>query len=329
MICKQAPASIATANCELRHPGDFALWKLAKSDEPSWPSPWGDGRPGWHIECTVMASQLLGKSFDIHGGGDDLKFPHHENEIAQAEANGLSFAQRWMHNGLVQYEGAKVSKSDPRMADPGFAKQFKALYLVDTYGADTLRFLILRGHYRRPIDFAPNQLDAAEKSLRRLQRQVTEALNGAAVPQSLAELEALAIQEQADMHRQRFIQAMDDDFNTGAALSECFSLTSILKKAPQQEKKVLAQLIAGLAGLLGLHLKKPLSDQQRNGQPQGQVSDHDTVDQLMNLLLDLRQQARERKDFGTADMIRDRLHELRITIQDSAAGPQWQQQNSK
>ena len=139
-----------------------------------------------HIECNVMASDLLGPEFDIHGGGDDLKFPHHENEIAQAEAHGDRYAQCWMHNGLVQYEGAKVSKSDPRMADPAFAKQFKALHLVETYGADTLRFLMLRGHYRRPIDFAPNQLTAAETTLRRLQRQVGTWLGQQSVPTTIA-----------------------------------------------------------------------------------------------------------------------------------------------
>ncbi|HAT12041.1 MAG TPA: cysteine--tRNA ligase [Planctomycetes bacterium] len=136
-------------DAHLHHPADFALWKLAKPGEPSWPSPWGDGRPGWHIECSVMSSELLGRDFDIHGGGEDLKFPHHENEIAQAEAHGDGYARCWMHNGLIQFEGVKVGKSDPRMKDAAFRKQFMADHLIGTYGAPTIRFLLLSGHYRR------------------------------------------------------------------------------------------------------------------------------------------------------------------------------------
>ncbi|MEK7415153.1 MAG: cysteine--tRNA ligase, partial [Planctomycetota bacterium] len=137
-------------DAHLHHPADFALWKLAKPGEPSWPSPWGAGRPGWHIECSVMSSELLGGAFDIHAGGDDLKFPHHENEIAQAEAHGDHYATCWLHNGLIQFEGVKVGKSDARMKDAAFRRQFDAAYLLDTYGAPTIRFLLLSGHSRRP-----------------------------------------------------------------------------------------------------------------------------------------------------------------------------------
>jgi cysteinyl-tRNA synthetase len=143
----QAGARVA-ASGELRHPADFALWKKAKPGEPTWDSPWGPGRPGWHIECSVMSRELLGEHFDLHGGGDDLKFPHHENEIAQSEAHGDAFSDLWMHHGLVQYGGRKIAKSDPRMSDPAFAGQFKARALIDTYGAPTLRFFLVRGPYR-------------------------------------------------------------------------------------------------------------------------------------------------------------------------------------
>ena len=274
----------------LRHPGDFCLWKLAKPGEPSWPSPWGEGRPGWHIECSVMSSSILGDTFDIHGGGDDLKFPHHENEIAQGEAHGGEYAKCWMHNGLVQYEGAKISKSDPRMKDAEFSKQFKALYLVETYGGDTMRFLMLRGHYRRPIDFAPEQLQAAEKSLRRLQRQVSKALGDASIPQNLAEVEALEVPASAVANRDRFIKAMDDDFNTGAAISECFSLAGQLKKANGEDAIRIAQLIAGLGGILGLQLV--VADATASAAPSA-AADAKLDDALMALILDLRQEARQ------------------------------------
>ncbi len=160
------------ANSELRHPADFALWKKAKPGEPTWDSPWGPGRPGWHIECSVMSRELLGPSFDLHGGGDDLKFPHHENEIAQSEAHGDAFARLWMHNGLVQYGGRKIAKSDPRMQDPEFAGQFKARKLIDTYGAPVVRFFLVRGPYRRPIDFEPKNLHDARKGLTRVLNQL-------------------------------------------------------------------------------------------------------------------------------------------------------------
>ena len=330
-------------NSELQHPGDFCLWKLAKPGEPSWSSPWGDGRPGWHIECSVMSSELLGGTFDIHGGGDDLKFPHHENEIAQAEAHGDSYAQCWMHNGLVQYEGAKVSKSDPRMKDTSFSRQFKALYLVDTYGADTLRFLILRGHYRRPIDFAPEQLKAAETSLRRLQKQISQTLglsnqgsqsgqssqcsdNKALIniPTEIATIaEIAAALPAAQSAVDRFTAAMDDDFNTGAAMSTIFSLAGLTKKSPESDRQILAQVVAGLAGILGLDLTQvpeksaPAGDQQ---------ADAGLVDNLMQLVIDLRQQARAQRDFATADKIRDHLAETGIVIRDGADGSTWEQQ---
>ena len=167
--------------------------------------PLGAGRPGWHIECSVMSTELLGTEFDIHGGGEELKFPHHENEIAQSEAYGYKFAKCWMHNGLVQYEGKKVSKSDPRMSDPSFAQQFQALYLIDTYGGEALRFHILRGHYRRPQEFKPEGLESSRTTLERLRKQLRDGLGVDAVPPaSLADIEALPLPDDARAFVQKF-----------------------------------------------------------------------------------------------------------------------------
>lgn len=238
----------------LRHPHDFALWKLAKPNEPAWASPWGDGRPGWHIECSVMSSSLLGGEFDIHGGGEELKFPHHENEIAQSEAHGDAYARCWMHNGLCQYEGAKISKSDPRMRDPAFAQQFQARYLIETYGGEALRFHILRGHYRRPQEFKPSGLEATRTTLERMRKQLCDGLGGEAQPlASLAEIMAVSVPTSVAAMRERFCASMDDDFNTGAALGQLAGILSAARKSDDDaERRAILQVAHGLAGVLGL-----------------------------------------------------------------------------
>ncbi|MFW5751404.1 MAG: cysteine--tRNA ligase, partial [Planctomycetota bacterium] len=235
----QSGGRVSKTTGDLRNPEDFCLWKFAKPDEPKWPSPWGEGRPGWHIECSVMSEQLLGPEFDIHGGGDDLKFPHHENEVAQSRAAGRPFARVWMHNGLIQFQGAKVAKSDPRMRDRDFAAQFRAKHAVEIYGGPTVRFLFLQGHYRKPVEFSPRSLDAARTSLQRLhdllgdlldepkaltaQQRVT--LFSAERPETDPQLAPLfAPWPQASAHIDTFRQAMDQDFNTGRAIAELFTI---------------------------------------------------------------------------------------------------------
>ncbi|TVR45134.1 MAG: cysteine--tRNA ligase [Planctomycetota bacterium] len=314
-------ARIERGSC-LHHPGDFALWKAAKPGEPSWESPWGAGRPGWHIECSVMTNALLGDSFDIHGGGDDLKFPHHENEIAQGEAHGGEYARVWMHNGLIQYEGAKISKSDPRNADPAFAGQFKAQHLLDTYGPATVRFFFLQGHYRRPFDFAPQHLRAAGAALERLHRQLGPLLDEPGQA-SLEEILARPLESEAGKRVQQFCAAMDDDFNTGAAFGHLFAIAGLAKKADGQMAQLLLQTLRDCGRLLGCFQPgdQAGSDQGASGEAQ---NDGDELSrQLMELILSLRAEARAKKDFATADAIRDGLKALRITVADGPQGSSW------
>ena len=215
-----------------RNPADFALWKSSKPGEPSWESPWGPGRPGWHIECSAMSMKYLGEHFDIHGGGLDLVFPHHENELVQSECyTGVPFASYWLHNGLLTKEGKKISKSDPGtivlMSD-----------LLKTHAPDTLRVLLLSSHYRRPIDYGPTRLDEIERGLQTFYRAFErfEELTG----RSFYSLEAPRRRDDASRrtrlapeiaeHRQRFLDAMDDDFNTGGALGELYEIVHAVNR---------------------------------------------------------------------------------------------------
>ncbi len=301
----------------LHHPADFALWKHAKPGEPSWDSPWGKGRPGWHIECSVMSHETLGETFDIHGGGDDLKFPHHENEIAQGEAHGGGYARCWMHNGLIQYDGVKVGKSDPRMKDVAFARQFKADYLLDTYGAATVRFLLMQGHYRRPNDFAPTALSAARTALGKLHRQLGALLDepGAA---TLEEILARPLPEAAARLRHDVVAAMDDDFNTGAAIAALFGLMAEAKRVTGESASVLLRLVRDLGRLIGLFQLGDGADTVE----QLAASD-DLLAPVMALVLTLRQEVRARRDFASADRIRDTLATAGIAVKDAKDDATW------
>ncbi|MBA3687173.1 MAG: cysteine--tRNA ligase, partial [Planctomycetes bacterium] len=268
----------------LRHPADFALWKLVKPGEPSWDSPWGAGRPGWHIECSVMSTALLGENFDIHAGGDDLKFPHHENEIAQAEAHSGCYANCWMHNGLLQYEGTKIGKSDPRMKDPEFRKQFRLDWILSSYGPSTVRFLILQGHYRRPSDFTSKQLEAQRKALGRLHRLLGPGMAEPGSP-TLAEIErATASDPTLAPHLARFAEVMDDDFRTGDAIAELFTVAKL-------ETPAALRLVRDLGRLLGLFQPGDEKDTQAETAAAGGAADQQ-VAALMELVLPLRQQVR-------------------------------------
>ncbi|MBA3707937.1 MAG: cysteine--tRNA ligase [Planctomycetes bacterium] len=306
----------------LRHPADFALWKLAKPGEPSWDSPWGGGRPGWHIECSVMSLGTLGETFDIHGGGDDLKFPHHENEIAQGEAHGGSYARCWMHNGLIQYEGVKVGKSDPRMKDPAFAQRFKAVHLIDEHGAAVLRFLVLQGHYRRPSEFAEKAITAARTALAKMHRQFGELLDEPLMDTGresdfLAEIAARPASPAVSSHRDGFFSAMDDDFGTGSAIAHLFSILSEARKLEPAQARQALIIARDLGRSIGLFQPGDGADTSSAEAASSKLS------AVMELVIALRQQARANRAFATSDRIRDALTAAGITVKDAKDGASW------
>lgn len=323
-----------------RNPGDFALWKAAKPDEPAevqYDSPWGRGRPGWHIECSAMAMKYLGQTFDIHGGGMDLKFPHHENEIAQAETDTCKpFAKYWLHNGLTRFNTKKISKSDPE-----FEKVMQSLQLTNllvTHSPELLRFLILQSHYRSPIEFSDQALAASKTALdslyrllERIQRasgadpyevsKLAEQVKDDGTHPAVAELLGTAIRLQV-----RFLEAMDDDFNTAGAIGVLFDFAGHVNRfldATRLETNAVEPLRTALQGatgtfmmlarLLGLLIERP---QKRGG-------DDGDAQKLMDLFIEVRKMAREAKQFQLADVIRNRLAELGFVLEDGQDGTRW------
>jgi cysteinyl-tRNA synthetase len=322
-----AGARIETSSLK-RNPGDFALWKSSKPGEPSWDSPWGPGRPGWHIECSAMSMRYLGRHFDIHGGGLDLVFPHHENELVQSESyTGVPFASYWLHNGLLTKEGRKISKSDPGtivlMSD-----------LLKAHAPDTLRVLLLSSHYRRPIDYGPTRLEEIERGLQTFYRAFErfEELTGARFDQLAAPARrgdfdpggSELLQEIAD-HRQRFLDAMDDDFNTGGAMGELYDIVHALNRAaagltvtspPQQlaDYRAGAVVLKELSHLLGLFRRPPV-------RPQAGIDG--LTDSLLALLIELRTRLRKDRNFALADEVRKRLTSLGVILEDRTDGTRW------
>ncbi len=286
------------------HPMDFALWKAAKPGEPSWESPWGQGRPGWHIECSAMNLHELGEQIDIHGGGNDLIFPHHENEIAQSECyTGKPFARYWVHNGMLQLGGEKMSKSLGNLVT---IKEFLA-----EHEGDVMRMLILNGNYRSPLTFTEETIANAERALERLKSALRPAAAGAdGLPADRAE----ALSARAAETRTAFEAAMDDDFNTSAALAALFDLVRAINTA-RAEGATAAQLqpaqdvLRELAGVLGLRLQ----EKQGSGQ----------ADPFIDLLIEIRGELRRQKLWALSDRIRDRLSELGVTLEDSKDGTTW------
>jgi cysteinyl-tRNA synthetase len=277
------------------HPMDFALWKGAKPGEPAWDSPWGPGRPGWHIECSAMAVEHLGETVDIHGGGQDLEFPHHENEVAQSEAatGAAPFAKYWMHNGLLRLGEEKMSKSLGNLVTIGEA--------LSRHTGDALRMLVLTSNYRSPLTYTEEALEGAERGVNRLR----EALRP-------AEPKPGATVADAASYRERFIEAMDDDFNTAQAIALLFDLARDINRgrdagantAPSQAT------LAELAGVLGLRL-------------QAAEAAAIAAAPFIELLLELRTELRAAKNFALADKVRNRLTELGVTVEDSAQGVTW------
>ena len=277
-----------------RDPLDFVLWKSAKEGEPSWDSPWGQGRPGWHIECSVMSFQNLGKHFDIHGGGPDLLFPHHENEIAQSEcASGCKFANYWLHSGLLKINGEKMSKSLGNFA------MLKDLFV--SYHPEVLRYYLISSHYRSSLNFDPESLNQARSALARLY-------------QALGSIEGESNELDQNMMNQ-FSLVMDDDLNTPEALSLLFQLAKSINSSsdPIQKMKYGATL-KELSGVLGL-----LQDDPRTFFQFGATLSDEEIDQQIAL----RNRARDEKDFQTADKIRDSLLEQGIILDDSSEGTTW------
>ena len=299
----QAGARIEVGE-QKEHPMDFALWKAAKPGEPAWDSPWGKGRPGWHIECSAMNLAELGEQIDIHGGGNDLIFPHHENEIAQTEAlTGKPFARFWMHNGMLQLGGEKMSKSLGNIIS---IKDFLA-----KREADVMRMLVLSGSYRAPLIFNDETQDAAHKNVERLKsglRPVAPSSSG------LPSEAASELTAQAESVKQAFIDAMDDDFNTAGALAALFELVKAINTARDDGAND-AQLLPAqnmlrtLTGVLGLRLQEKKGSADADG--------------FVNLLVEVRSEVRKQKIWALSDLIRDRLKDLGVMIEDGKEGTTW------
>lgn len=287
-------------------PLDFALWKARKSDdEIAWESPWGMGRPGWHIECSTMSKKYLGDTIDIHAGGQDLTFPHHENEVAQSEAHsGKQFANYWMHNGYITIDNEKMSKSKGNF--------FTVRDILQDYSGEVMRFFLLSGHYRNPINFSDTLMEQAKQSLTRMENAKSNLKHLISTCQGdISEQEQQTVDSFAQ-YRQEFITAMDDDLNTADAISAIFELITAINTAVKDgcskafaEKSL--EVLTELAGVLGL-LQQEVAD--------------DGVDSQVQKLVDERQEARKNKDFARADEIRDILKEKGITLKDTPQGVQ-------
>ena len=284
-----------------RDPLDFVLWKHAKEGEPSWPSPWGAGRPGWHIECSVMSTELLGPHFDIHGGGADLQFPHHENEIAQSEgAHRCPFVNVWMHNGFVRVDEEKMSKS--------LGNFFTIREVLKKYDPEVVRYFILASHYRSPLNYSDEHLNNSRAALTRLYTALRGVTAGDAKPDPA--------------YVERFREAMDDDFNTPVAVSVLFDLVREINRAREANAPEQAALVATLqylSGVLGILQSDPEAWLRGGGQPaEGSLSD-----EAIDKLIAERREARTRKDFQESDRIRDLLAKQGVILEDSGAGTTW------
>lgn len=283
---------------------DFALWKSADKDELGWQSPWGYGRPGWHLECSTMVKHILGETIDIHSGGEDLVFPHHENEIAQSEAlHKHPLARYWLHNGFIQVSQEKMAKS---------LGNFKTIKdLLHEYEPDAIRLFVLQTHYRNPIDFSPESLAAVKSGLQRLVRAAH--LNDGLELKGAAGKDILAA---AEKFKAEFRQAMNNDFNTAIAISHLYQIAdqiSALKDKESAARQVLIDVLLEHAAVLGLTLldnRKNLKDEQK--------------EKLVGILLEMRQKAKADKDFERADAIRKQLTDIGIAVMDTPQGATWE-----
>ena len=289
-----------------RDPMDFVLWKMAKEGEPSWDSVWGKGRPGWHIECSAMSTNCLGDHFDIHGGGLDLKFPHHENEIAQSEGcTGHKFVNYWIHNGFVRVDDEKMSKS--------LGNFFIIREVLQSYAAEVIRYFILNSHYMSPLNYSDENLDKAKASLTTLYQALLD------IDSVNENTDDYALDEESD-YTKRFEQAMDDDFNTPMAIAVLFDMShelNRLKNSDVQQAVILAAQLKRLAQLLGLL--------ENNAQQflQGSTSEGGLADDEINSLIEQRVTAKQEKNWSECDRIRDVLDAEDILLEDTAEGTRW------
>jgi cysteinyl-tRNA synthetase len=278
------------------YPLDFAVWKAAKPDEPFWESPWGRGRSGWHIECTAMALTYLGDSIDIHGGGQDLVFPHHENEIAQSESFSgvVPFVRYWLHSGLMQQDKQKMSKSSGNLVC--------VEDVLDRFSADAIRLFVLGSHYRSPLDYSEEALEASERGVERLR---------SALGQKSSEEEEHAMLD-AKPFEQKFVEAMDDDFNTAQAIAVLFELTREINRGAEQGANITKaqHTLLNLAGILGLTLKEKTQT----------TSD---TEAFISLLVSTRDDLRQNQQWQLADRIRNGLADLGVIIEDTPHGTRW------
>ena len=284
------------------NPFDFVLWKAAKKDEVSWPSPWGEGRPGWHIECSAMTKCCLGNHFDIHGGGPDLPFPHHENEIAQSEAaNGETFVNYWLHAGAVRVNKEKMSKS--------LGNFFTIREVLAKFPAEIVRYLLTASHYRSQIDYAEDALVEAQRALDRLYTAMDQ-----------LELQDVSLE---GPYLDRFNSAMDDDFNTREAISVLFEMArevNRLKRDTDPQAAVLASQMRGLGNILGLLELNP------QAYLKGEAGEGDLADANVDALVVQRQQAKLDRNFAISDQIRDQLKVAGIVLEDSKEGTVWKRE---
>ena len=278
------------------NPADFALWKSQKPGEPAWDSPWGPGRPGWHIECSTMSQKYLGETLDIHGGGQDLIFPHHENELAQSESftGKMPFVRFWLHNGLIQLGEDKMSKSLGNIVTVREA--------LDKFSPDALRMFFLNSHYRGPLAYSDETVEGQERGAERLRnalRPATYVENGIALD--------------AQPYKDRFVEAMDDDLNTPRALAALFDLARDINRSRESEQTIgpAQDVLRELAGILGLTLKE------------SEPAIDDDATPFVDLLIELRTDLRAAKSFDLADKVRDKLAELGISLEDSSNGTLW------
>ena len=301
----EAGIRIAVAD-EKEDPMDFVLWKPKKEGEPSWPSPWCDGRPGWHIECSVMSRKYLGDQMDIHAGGEDLVFPHHENEIAQSEAcNGKEFARYWMHNAFLNIDNKKMSKSAGNF--------FTVREIGEQFDLQVLRFFMLSSHYRSPLNFSRDLMESAKSSLERIKTAAynLEQLEAVAEERELNE-EEKAVLAQAESLNEKFNAAMEDDFNTADAISAIFEIVKLsnsnaTKDNAKQFIHTLLDKIVVLCDILGVEVKHV----------------EELLDEDIERLIEERQAARKNRDFARADEIRNELLEKGIILEDSREGVRW------
>ncbi|MBQ6393600.1 MAG: cysteine--tRNA ligase, partial [Eubacterium sp.] len=300
----QAGIRIAVSD-EKEDPMDFVLWKPKKEGEPSWPSPWGDGRPGWHIECSVMSKKYIGRTIDIHAGGEDLVFPHHENEIAQSEAaNGEKFANYWMHNAFLNIDNKKMSKSAGNF--------FTVREISEKYPLQVIRFFMLSAHYRSPLNFSDTLVEASKNGLDRILTCVDnlKTLEVTAQDQPMTEAETANAEEIKKLVA-KYEEAMEDDFNTADAISAIFEMVKLANVTAEGAGKAyisyVRETIEKLCDVLGIITEK----------------EEELLDSDIEALIEERQQARKAKNFARADEIRNQLAEQGIILEDTRAGVKW------